>query len=81
MLRAKAAQARTRTPPSRSRTSPSPTTPPGKRKRAGKREGAEGPHPDWGNDPDAVWALRDVELRASTTGEFFGIAGHTGSGK
>ena len=52
----------------------------GKRKRAGKREGAEGPHPDWGNDPDAVWALHDVNF-AIAPGEFFGIAGHTGSGK
>ncbi len=52
----------------------------GKRKRAGKREGAEGPHPDWGNDPDAVWALHDVSF-AIAPGEFFGIAGHTGSGK
>ena len=52
----------------------------GKRKRAGKREGAEGPHPHWGNDPDAVWALHDVSF-AIAPGEFFGIAGHTGSGK
>ena len=35
---------------------------------------------DWGNDPTEYWALKDVtfELRR---GEFFGIAGHTGSGK
>lgn len=35
---------------------------------------------DWGNNPTEYWALKDVtfELRR---GEFFGIAGHTGSGK
>ena len=35
---------------------------------------------DWGNDPTEYWALKGVtfELRR---GEFFGIAGHTGSGK
>lgn len=35
---------------------------------------------DWGNDPDAVWAIHDINLEI-TDGEFFGIAGHTGSGK
>lgn len=35
---------------------------------------------DWGNAPDAVWALRDVSL-AVEPGEFLGVAGHTGSGK
>ena len=36
--------------------------------------------PAWGADPDAVWALRDITF-ALDDGEFFGIAGHTGSGK
>lgn len=35
---------------------------------------------DWGNAPDALWALRDVTF-AVEPGEFLGIAGHTGSGK
>lgn len=36
--------------------------------------------PLWGNDPDAVWAIRDINLTLEE-GEFFGVAGHTGSGK
>ncbi len=36
--------------------------------------------PAWGTSPDAVWALRDVSFTLED-GEFFGIAGHTGSGK
>ncbi len=35
---------------------------------------------DWGNDPNEVWALRNVSFKLDD-GEFFGIAGHTGSGK
>lgn len=35
---------------------------------------------DWGNAPDARWALREVTF-AVEPGEFFGVAGHTGSGK
>ncbi len=34
----------------------------------------------WGNRPDSLWAVRDVSF-AVHEGEFFGIAGHTGSGK
>lgn len=34
----------------------------------------------WGTDPDAIWALKDVSFSISD-GEFFGICGHTGSGK
>ena len=34
----------------------------------------------WGNDPSALWAVRDVSF-SIYEGEFLGIAGHTGSGK
>ncbi len=34
----------------------------------------------WGNDPNAVWALRDISFDVRE-GEMLGIAGHTGSGK
>lgn len=34
----------------------------------------------WGNDPNAVWALRDISFDVRE-GEILGIAGHTGSGK
>lgn len=36
--------------------------------------------PAWGGAADAVWALRDISFSLED-GEFFGIAGHTGSGK
>lgn len=36
--------------------------------------------PAWGNDPAAIWALEDISFSVHD-GEFFGIAGHTGSGK
>lgn len=36
--------------------------------------------PQWGTDPDAVWALRDIDFTLED-GKFLGIAGHTGSGK
>ena len=35
---------------------------------------------EWGNSPDAAWALANVSLTVRE-GEFLGIAGHTGSGK
>ncbi|MCL2888894.1 MAG: energy-coupling factor transporter ATPase [Eggerthellaceae bacterium] len=36
--------------------------------------------PLWGNAPDATWAIRNIDFTLED-GEFFGIAGHTGSGK
>ncbi len=50
-------------------------------KRQRKRGGAqEQRQAKWGNSPDSLWAVRDVSF-AVRPGEFFGIAGHTGSGK
>lgn len=46
-----------------------------KRGAAADRERAK-----WGNDPDSLWAVCDVSF-SIMKGEFFGIAGHTGSGK
>jgi len=54
----------------------------------GEQTSASGPskpsaktsRPAWGNAPDAVWALCDISFTLAD-GEFFGIAGHTGSGK
>ena len=40
----------------------------------------EGKQADWGREPSAYWALKDVSFDVRE-GEFFGIAGHTGSGK
>ena len=45
-----------------------------------KKKRADAKRADWGNDPDERWALRNVSLDIAA-GEFFGIAGHTGSGK
>lgn len=46
----------------------------GKGKAVGPKQAA------WGNDPDEVWAVQGVNF-SIRKGEFFGIAGHTGSGK
>lgn len=39
-----------------------------------------GKQADWGRSPDEYWALKDLSFTVND-GEFFGIAGHTGSGK
>lgn len=49
-------------------------------KKKSKKPSAQEKRAKWGNDPDAVWALRDVSL-CVRKGEFLGLAGHTGSGK
>ena len=55
-----------------------------KRRDAGVIEGSasleEHGKADWGVDPEAVWAIRDISFTLEE-GEFLGIAGHTGSGK
>lgn len=54
-----------------------------KEKKRAKQQGStvsNDEKPAWGNDPDAIWAIRDIDLTLED-GEFFGIAGHTGSGK
>ena len=50
------------------------------KKKRGRRKKDAARQADWGNAPDAVWALRDVTFTVEP-GEFFGVAGHTGSGK
>ncbi len=51
-----------------------------KERRRKRDEQASGERAKWGNDPNEVWALREVNLSVRR-GEFLGIAGHTGSGK
>ena len=54
------------------------TTPSKKKKK--KKTATTAPEAEWGNKPDAYWAIQDVSFTLND-GEFFGIAGHTGSGK
>ncbi|MGI6104803.1 MAG: energy-coupling factor transporter ATPase [Raoultibacter sp.] len=54
-----------------------------KRRKQRNADKAEQSHEEealWGNRPDAVWTLRNINFQLND-GEFFGIAGHTGSGK
>ena len=48
------------------------------KKKRGRRKKDAARQADWGNAPDAVWALRDVTF-AVEQGEFFGIAGTPGA--
>ena len=45
-----------------------------------KRRNSNEERAKWGNDPNAVWALHNIDFELRR-GEFLGIAGHTGSGK
>ena len=51
-----------------------------KRSKRSRQTAGDVPRADWGNAPDASWALRDITFSIAD-GEFLGIAGHTGSGK
>ncbi len=51
-----------------------------KRKNARNTFSAPETPADWGNDPTEHWALQGVSFKLAR-GEFFGVAGHTGSGK
>ncbi|MDR0514027.1 MAG: energy-coupling factor transporter ATPase [Coriobacteriaceae bacterium] len=45
-----------------------------------KEASIPGERPAWGNAPDALWAIHDIDFTLED-GDFLGIAGHTGSGK
>ena len=51
-----------------------------KRAKKQKVSSSNSEKPLWGNDPDAIWAISDINFTLED-GEFFGVAGHTGSGK